>query len=105
MKPLIVGLTVLLLATAAQADIRHEGGPKASDGAPGEGEHNGGNGIENDPRYNPNCQCAYGRLTLIGTDLSGNPSQDTPGLGPDWDPHRDDLDTPDDPNTDWGWDE
>jgi hypothetical protein len=104
MKPLIVGLTVLLLATAAQADMRHDGGPKAHDGAPGE-SHDGGNGIENDPRYDEACQCAVGRLTPIGTDEEGNPSTATPGLGPDWDPMRDDVYAPDDPGWDWGWDE
>jgi hypothetical protein len=98
MKPLIVGLTVLLLATAAQADMRHDGGPKAHDGGAGE-SHEGGNDFDND------CQCLMGRLTPIGTDEEGNPSQDTPGLGPDWDPQRDDAYAPDDPETDGGWDE
>jgi hypothetical protein len=98
MKPLIVWLTVLLLATAAQADERHDGGPKAHDGGVGEG-HDSGNDFDND------CQCRMGRLTPIGTDEEGNPSQDTPGLGPDWDPQRDDVYEPDDPEIDWGWDE
>jgi hypothetical protein len=103
MKPLIVGLTVLLLATAAQAQMEsanggHDGGPKAHDGGMGGGQDSG-NDFDND------CQCRLGRLTPIGTDENGNPSTDTPGLGPDWDPQRDDAYAPDDPETDWGWDE
>jgi hypothetical protein len=93
-----------MLATPAWAQIEtanggHDGGPKAHEGGPSGTDS--GNGRELDP----DCMCAVGRLTPIGTDEDGNPSTATPGLGPDWDPHRDDVSAPDDPNIDWGWDE
>lgn len=122
MKPLIVGLALLVLATAAQADVgieNHDGGAKASEGAGAADPGNDSNhdGIDdsrygtwermspNDPRY-ASTHDEYGRRldSDLGLDMNGNPSEDVPGSGPDWDPMRDaPYEGADDDSIDWGW--
>lgn len=111
MKPWIAALLMLALALPAWAKIEqanggHDGGPKAHEsGQGGADPGHDGPSYDGDPNSVLEGGMCCGRKTPIGTDENGNPSQDTPGLGPDWDPYRDDVNEPDDPSIDWGWDE